>query len=131
MAKIPIRLPVEKLGSLGAVAAAAACPVCFPKLALLGAIFGLGGLAAYEAQLFVATQLLVLLALAWHLAAFRRHRRRAQLTTAVLSAAAVFAGAYAGWEWLAYAGLAGLVTAGIARLWRPSLRCPPRRLAGS
>lgn len=37
---------LEKASSIGAVVAAAACPVCFPKLALLGAVFGLGALGA-------------------------------------------------------------------------------------
>lgn len=50
---------LDKIGSIGAVIAAAACPVCFPKLALLGALFGLGALGVYEAQLVIAAQLLV------------------------------------------------------------------------
>ena len=44
---------LEKIGSFGGAIAAAACPVCFPKLALLGAIFGLGALSACESQLFI------------------------------------------------------------------------------
>src|SRR5216117_287385 len=45
-----MKIHLEKIGSLGAVIAAAACPICFPKLALLGALFGLGALGAYESQ---------------------------------------------------------------------------------
>jgi hypothetical protein len=37
---------VEKFGSIGAIIAAAACPICFPKLALIGSAVGLGVLAA-------------------------------------------------------------------------------------
>ena len=83
---------LEKLGSSGAVVAAAACPVCFPKLALIGALMGLGGLAAYESQLFIAAQALVVVALAGHILSFRRHRRRWILAAAAVSALAVFAG---------------------------------------
>lgn len=41
-----MKLLLDKFGSFGTVAAAAARPVCFPKLAVVGAFFGLGGLAA-------------------------------------------------------------------------------------
>ena len=57
-----MKVHLEKFGSIGAIVAAAACPVCFPKLALLGAILGLGGLGAYEWQLFIVAQVLVALA---------------------------------------------------------------------
>jgi hypothetical protein len=50
---------LERIGSFGRIIAAAACPVCFPKLALIGALFGLGALGAYESQLFVAAQVLI------------------------------------------------------------------------
>jgi hypothetical protein len=53
---------LDKLGSTGAVIAAAACPICFPKLALLGGLIGLSAISAYEAQLFIAAQLLVVVA---------------------------------------------------------------------
>ena len=33
---------LEKSGTLGAIVSAAASPVCFPKLALVGAMLGLG-----------------------------------------------------------------------------------------
>jgi uncharacterized membrane protein YtjA (UPF0391 family) len=120
---------LDKFGSLGAVLAAAACPVCFPKLALIGAVFGLGGLAAYEAQLVVAAQVLVVLAVAGHVLSYRRHRNRWLLGSAALSGAAVFAGLYlAGSELLAYAGLAGLVAASSADLWRRFRPRPAPRL---
>lgn len=117
---------LEKIGSIGAVIAAAACPICFPKLALVGALFGLGAFSAYEYQFLVATQLLVVLAAAGHALSYRRHRNRRVLTSALLGAAAVFGGLYlAGSELLVYAGLAALVAASTAELWkrlRPSRR---------
>jgi mercuric ion transport protein len=110
---------LEKVGSIGAVVAAAACPVCFPKLALLGGLLGLGAFSAYEAQLFIAAQVLVLVALAGHGLAYRQHRNAWPLGTAVLCALAVFAGLYIfGSEWVVYAGFAGLVAASTFDLWR-------------
>lgn len=107
---------LDKLASFGAVAAAAACPICFPKLALLGAFFGLGGLAAYEAQLFIVAQALVVLAAAGHVIA-RRSRTLAGL--ALAGSGLFFGGLYvAGSELLAYGGLALLVAASAIDLWR-------------
>jgi hypothetical protein len=113
-----MRLDLEKLGSAGAIIAAAACPICFPKLALLGALLGLGGLGAFEAQFFTAAQVLVGLALLGHFLSFRQHRNPARLAVAVVSGAAVFAGVYLfASEWVAYAGLAGLIAASVGDLW--------------
>ncbi len=109
---------LEKTGSAGALIAAAACPICFPKLALLGALFGLGAFSAYESQLFIAAQALVLLAAAGHLLAYLRHRSRWLLGCASLSAVAIFAGLYwLGSEAVTYIGFAGLVAASSADLW--------------
>src|SRR5688572_21988026 len=114
---LKLKLPIEKLGSTGAAIAAAACPVCFPKLALLGALLGLGGLGAYESQFFMAAQALVAVAVAGHLLSFRAHRNRWILGAAIASAAAVVAGLYLlGSELLAYAGFAGLICASIPEL---------------
>ncbi len=101
---------LEKIGGVGAVIAAAACPVCFPKLALIGALFGLGALGAYESQIFIGVQILTLMGVAGHVLNFLGHRRKAPLIVALLSGAAVFAGLYvSASEWLTYAGFAGLV----------------------
>ena len=113
---------LDKFGSIGAVIAAAACPICFPKLALLGALFGLGGLAAYESQLIIAAQALVVLAAAGHLVA---QRSRWLPGLALLGAITFFSGLYlAGSEFVAYVGLAVLVVASAIDLW---LRLPRRQ----
>lgn len=110
---------LEKIGTIGAVVAAAACPICFPKLALIGALFGLGALSAFEYQLLIAAQALVALAIAGHVLSYRRHRNHWVLGSAVLGGTAVFAGLYvAGSEIMVYAGFAGLMAAGVADLWR-------------
>jgi mercuric ion transport protein len=111
--------PLEKIGSFGAVIAAAACPICFPKLALIGAWFGLGALSAYEYQFLIAAQALVALAVGGHLLSYRQHRNRWLLAAAVASGAAVAGGLYVfGSELVVYAGLAGLVTVSSVDLWK-------------
>jgi hypothetical protein len=116
--RVELRNHLEKFGSVGAVVAAAACPICFPKLAVVGALFGLGAFSAYEAQLFIAAQALVLVTAAGHVLAYRQHRNARLLTSALLSAVLVFAGLY--WvptEWLVYVGFGGLVAASSVDLW--------------
>jgi hypothetical protein len=109
---------LDKLGSFGALAAAAACPVCFPKLAVIGALIGLGGAGVYEAQLFIAAQVLVVVAIAGHALSYRQHGRRWLLALAIVGGAAVFLGLYlVSSEWLAYAGLSALVAASMADIW--------------
>lgn len=118
---------LEKLGSVGAVVAAAACPICFPKLAVVGGLIGLGAFSAYEAQLFIAAQLLVLVALAGHALAYRQSRNAWLFAAALISGAGVFGGLYAfGSEWVTYAGFAGLIAASSFDLWA-RLRRPPAR----
>jgi mercuric ion transport protein len=110
---------LEKIGGVGAVVAAAACPICFPKLALIGAFLGLGALSAYESQFLIAAQVLVALALVGHFLSYRRHRNRWLLGFAILSVAAVFGGLYvAGSEMLIYIGLVGLLASSATDFWR-------------
>jgi mercuric ion transport protein len=112
-------VPLDKLGSAGAAIAAAACPICFPKLALVGGLLGLGAFSAWEYQFLVAAQALVVVAVAGHVLACRRHGRRWVLATALAGGAAVFAGLYVtGSEWLVYAGLAALIIPSFRDLWR-------------
>jgi hypothetical protein len=100
------------------VLAAAACPVCFPKFALLGALFGLGALGVYEWQLLIAAQVLVVVALAGQLLSYLRHRNGWLLGAAVASGAAVFAGLYVlASEAMMYAGFAGLVVTSATEFW--------------
>jgi mercuric ion transport protein len=111
--------PLDKIGSIGAVIAAAACPICFPKLAIIGAMFGLGAFSAYEYELLLATQVLVGVAVLGHAIVFLGHRRPWPLAIAVVSGVAVFAGLYvAGSEWLIYAGFAGLVYLSFRDVWK-------------
>ena len=109
---------LDKLGSSGALIAAAACPICFPKLALLGSLIGLGAFSAYEAELFLAAQFLVLVAMAGHVLSYLQHRKAWLLAAGLASGAGVFVGLYVlRSEYVAYAGLAGLVAASGVDLW--------------
>lgn len=65
---------LDKLGSIGSVLTAAACPACFPQLAAIGTVVGLGALGSYEGQIFLATKILVALAIVGHLLAYSVHR---------------------------------------------------------
>lgn len=113
-----MKTDLEKIGSFGGILAAAACPACFPKLALIGALFGLGALGAYESQLFLAAQALIALAVLGHALAYLRHRKLWLLALGVGSGAAVFAGLYlVRSEIVAYAGFAGLLVASATDFW--------------
>ncbi len=113
-----MKTQLEKVGSIGSVVAAAACPICFPKLALVGALFGLSGVGAYEFQFLIAAQVLVAVAILGQALAYVRHRNGWILGAAIVSGIAVFAGLYlAGSEALVYVGFAGLVAASATEFW--------------
>src|SRR5207247_1102039 len=85
---------IEKLASIGAVIAAAACPACFPVLAVVGSVLGLGVLHRFEGSVFLVFQILVLLALAGNVASFLRHHRILPLIVGVVSPLIIFFALY-------------------------------------
>ncbi len=104
----------DKMGSVGAVIAAAACPICFPKLAAIGALFGLGALAPFEVYFLIGAQVLVLIALAGQLIAYRRLGNLPVLVFSVTSTVIFFASLYVVVsEVLSYVSLAGIVAASV------------------
>ena len=106
---------LEKFGSFGAIVAAAACPICFPKLALFGALFGLGALTQFETALFFGAQFLVVLAVMGHGISYRKQQNGKLFSLAVISAMLLFVSLYAYVsEILSYVAFSGLV---IATLW--------------
>ena len=110
-----MRFKPENYGSFGAIVAAAACPICFPKLALIGAFFGLGALAEYETFFFYGAHALILIALAGQVLAYKKVQNRALLALSVISAALFFISLYlVVSELLSYIALAGLV---VATIW--------------
>jgi len=105
-------MKLEKLGTAGAMLAAILCPVCFPKLALIGALLGLGALAPYEGWFAAAAQVFLVLALAGHVVAFRRHGNRLIAVLAGAGVALVLGSLWLHYvEALVYLGLAAVVAA--------------------
>jgi len=84
----------EKFGSFGAVLAALACPICFPKLALVGAALGLSVLAPYEGYVAVAVQALFVVAFVGQWLTFQRHRNRWLLSLSGIATLLLFVGYY-------------------------------------
>ena len=103
---------LEKLGSFGGIVAAAACPICFPKLALIGALFGFGALAKYEVVFLYLAQILVMIALIGHVISYKRVQNGILLILAIISAILFFGSLYVfASETLSYFALTGLVAA--------------------
>src|SRR5258708_2564138 len=97
---------LDKVGSFGSVITAAACPACFPFLASLGTMVGLGALSAYEGQIFLATKILVALAMVGHILAYRSHRSLTLVILGVGGGGLFFVGMYlVGIEAVIYLGL--------------------------
>ncbi len=112
-----------KFGSLGAVLAAIFCPICFPKLALLGVFFGLGALAKYEIIFFYAAQAFVVLMLVANIMSYKKYKNKALLLLVVVSVLLFFISLYVVVsEILSYVALTGLVIASIWTVFE-SRRC--------
>jgi mercuric ion transport protein len=85
---------IETFGTSGAVIAALACPICFPKLAIVGAALGLGIFAPYEGYIALAVQALFVLALIGQMFAYRTHRNKWLLSFSIMTTVLLFAGYY-------------------------------------
>lgn len=110
---------LEKVPSIGAIVAAAGCPICFPALAAVGSVFGLGALAAYESQFLIITQVFVLLSLLFAVVSFRRTGYMLTLVISLLSGALFFGSWYVYWDpVIVYVALAGIF---IAAIWNTIL----------
>ena len=104
----------EKFGTVGAVVAAAACPICFPKIALVGAAVGLGALAPFEGYIAVGVQILFVLALVGQVLAYPRHRNRWLLSLSGATTVLLFVAYYVlPSSILLQISLAGLVAASV------------------
>jgi mercuric ion transport protein len=84
----------QKFGTAGAFLAALACPICFPKLALIGAALGLGIFAPYERYIALAVQAFFVLALCGQVLAYRSHRNKWLLGLAIFTTALMFLAYY-------------------------------------
>ena len=105
---------LEKFGSFGSVVAAAACPVCFPKLALLGALLGFGSLVEYEVYFLYGAHVLIVIAVIGHIISYKNLQNRSLLVLAIFSASLFFVSLYIFvFEFLSYLALTGMVAATI------------------
>ena len=114
-----MRAYLDKIGSIGSVITAAACPGCFPTLAAVGTLFGLGALGSYEGQIFLATKILVALAILGHLLAYFVHRSVWLLLLGAGGGVLFFLGLYVlRSELVVYVGFAAMLVASIWDLVR-------------
>ena len=105
---------LNRFGTVGAIVGAAACPICFPKIALIGAAVGLGVFAPHEQYVAIAVQIFFVLAFIGQVMAFRRHRNQWLIALSALTTALVFIGYYVvPSSILLQISLAGLVVASI------------------
>jgi mercuric ion transport protein len=105
---------VEKIGAIGALVTAAACPACFPMLAVVGAALGLGVLRPFEGWVFMVFQVLVVIAILGNILSFVRHRRAFPLIIGLSGPLLIFFALYVRFnQVLLYVGLFGLAAASI------------------
>jgi mercuric ion transport protein len=105
---------VEKIGTIGALLAAAACPACFPMLAVVGTPLGLGIFRPFEGWVFIVFQILVVIAMAGSILSFFRHRRLVPLMAGLIGPLLIFLALYLWFnQFLLYLGLFGLAAASV------------------
>lgn len=105
---------LDKVGSIGTLLAGIAMPCCFPFLSLIGGILGLSFLAPYEKYILYAMQVLVIVALAGTVIAYRGHRKILPLLLGSVSTIAVLFALNTNMNIpILYGGLAGLIAVSI------------------
>ena len=106
---------VDKLGSIGTLFTALACPVCWPLFASAGSALGLGILAPYEGimMVYVFPSVIVLSMIGAYLS-FRFHKQLIPLGLGILSGVFALYGFYVGWILiLMYIGIFGILLSSI------------------
>lgn len=108
---------LDKIGAIGAILAAASCPVCFPLLAATGSFVGLGILHPYEGKMLILFQFLVLVSLVGLALSSRRHRKPLPLVVGILSALLILYAFHIRFnEILNYFGLFGLLSSSVLNI---------------
>jgi prepilin signal peptidase PulO-like enzyme (type II secretory pathway) len=106
---------LDRIGSVGALLAAAAAPCCFPLFAAVAAASGLTVLSRFETTVLYIFQGFALLAILGLALNYRKHRRFGPLALGMLSGLALAYAFHYSWNVeLLYAGLFGIV---IASVW--------------
>lgn len=117
---------VEKIGTIGALLAAAACPACFPILAVVGTALGLGIFHPFEGWVFAVFQILVVIAMLGNMLSFFRHRRLFPFIIGLAGPLLIFVALYVRFNQLfLYLGLFGLAAASVLNFFtnRQCVRC--------
>ena len=103
---------IDKLGSIGSLLTAMACPFCFPFLATAGAAIGLGIFVKYEGLIMQIMKLLVFLALVGNVIAYLNHKKIFPLILGIVSPLLIFYVFYINFiQIIIYVGLAGMFVA--------------------
>ena len=106
---------LDRVGSVGVLAAAVAAPCCFPFFATVAAGLGLGFLGRFETTVLYFFQAFSLLAVLGLAISYRAHRNLGPLLVAVPGLMALAYSFYHSWNLqLLYAGLLSIV---IASVW--------------
>ena len=106
---------LEKVGSVGTFITAAACPVCWPLFASIGATLGLGVLAPFEGiMMTIVFPAFVIISIVGTILSFINHRTYLPLAVSLVSAALILYGFYGGWNLiLMYIGIFGLLAGSV------------------
>ena len=109
---------LEKFTPVGSVLAAAGCPACFPALTGFASVLGITALAAYEAQLLIVTQVLVIVSVLFAWMSFRRTAYKPSFMVASISGILVFFSWYVWWlDIVIYSAFAGLIISAFWNIW--------------
>lgn len=119
----------DKAGIIGVIVSAMGCAACFPAIASLGAVVGLGFLSRYEG-IFITflLPLFALLALVAYVIGWLNHRQTLRALPGVIGALLVLASAvfmrFLGWPtaWLLYPGLVLMLATSLWDLISPAHR---------
>lgn len=106
---------LDKVGAIGTLVTALACPACWPLFATVGSTLGLGILLPWEGILmnFVFPPFVVLATVGSALS-YRSHKKLLPPIIGIVSGAITIFGFYVGWQLtLMYIGIFGLLASSI------------------
>lgn len=105
---------LDRVGAMGALLTAPACPICLPLLVAAGSTVGLGFLAPYGGVMRYAFQVFVGLSFIGGIMAFLNHRKTIPLAVGTVSPILIFFALYIKFiPSLIYTGLSGLLAAAL------------------